>query len=108
VFATEKGARLRRYTPKRFALGAARTRGLKAIEADLATEFLKQHKAVRIAAPRLFGVDFDLVAYSSAERILWFCEMTTSGFPGKGGGDSASGWPEVLRIICEVFDSEGS
>lgn len=66
----------------------ARTQALKlTIEPELAAGFLKTHNAIEIIPGRLIGMDFDLVGYSAADRVLWFCEMTASGFLGKGTSD---------------------
>lgn len=79
----------------------ASTQALKTlIEAELAAGFLKQHDAVEIRPGRLLGIDFDLVAYSAVEKILWVCEMTASGFLGGSKGDFHVG---ASRKFCEGF-----
>jgi hypothetical protein len=79
----------------------ARTHGLKThIQAELAAGFLARHNAVEIASGRLLGMDVDLVAYSASDRVLWACEMTTSGFLGKGGGNFHVG---ASRKFCEGY-----
>jgi hypothetical protein len=79
----------------------ARTQALKLnIQSELAAGFLKAHDAVEIIPGRLLGMDFDLAAYSMADRALWFCEMTTSGFLGKGNGNFHIG---ASRKFCEGF-----
>jgi hypothetical protein len=54
------------------------------IEPELASLFLAKHSARRLNPGRLLGIDFDLIALSESQRVLWFCEITTSGFLGKG------------------------
>jgi hypothetical protein len=79
----------------------AGTQGLKhLIQTELAEGFLKKHGSATISPGRLLGMEFDLVAYSGADRILWVCEMTASGFLGKGTGNFHIG---ASRKFCEGF-----
>jgi len=79
----------------------ARTQTLKRlIEPELAAGFLEKHNAVEINPGRLLGMEFDLVAYSAKEGILWACEMTASGFLGKGKRNFHVG---ASRKFCEGF-----
>lgn len=79
----------------------ARTQALKLIiQPELAAGFLKGHSAIEITTGRVLGMEFDLVGYSNADRVLWFCEITASGFLGKGRGDFHVG---ASRKFCEGF-----
>ena len=79
----------------------ANTEKLKTIiEPELAELFLKKHSARRLLPGRLLGMDCDVVAYSESNRVLWFCEITTSGFLGKGKSDFHVG---AVRKFCEGF-----
>lgn len=79
----------------------ARTQALKeTVQSELAAGFLKAHFAVEIIPSRLLGMDFDLVAYSAVDHVLWFCEMTTSGFLGKGRSSFPIG---ASRKFCDGF-----
>ena len=70
------------------------------IEPELAGGFLLAHDAVRIAPGPLLGMQPDLVAYSIETRILWVCEITVSGFLGKGDALFHVG---ASRKFCEGF-----
>jgi hypothetical protein len=76
------------------------------IQRELADGFLKKNHATEVTVgrkdqpPRLLGIAFDLVAYSVKEKILWACEMTASGFLGKGEGNRHVG---ANRKFCEGF-----
>ena len=79
----------------------ANTEQLKTVvEPELADLFLKGHTAQRLRPGRVLGMDCDLIAYSESDHILWFCEITTSGFLGKGDKDFHVG---AVRKFCEGF-----
>lgn len=79
----------------------ARTEVLKkVIQPELADSFLRMHNAVEIKLRRLFGMEPDLIAYSAGEGVLWICEITVSGFLGKGKSNFHIG---ASRKFCEGF-----
>jgi hypothetical protein len=79
----------------------ARTEVLKTIiQPELAASFLLAHNAIEIKPRRLLGMEPDLVAYSAADGVLWICEITTSGFLGKGNANFHVG---ASRKFCEGF-----
>src|SRR5580700_3245204 len=70
------------------------------IQPELADSFLRKHEAIEIRIRRLLGMEPDLVAYSARSNVLWVCEITASGFLGKGDGDFHIG---ASRKFCEGF-----
>ena len=79
----------------------ARTEVLKTVlQPELAGSFLRKHNAVEIKLRRLLGMELDLVAYSAVDGVLWICEITVSGFLGKGNSNFHVG---ASRKFCEGF-----
>jgi len=68
------------------------------IEPELAEAFLKQHSARRLTCGRVLGMDYDLIAFSEGDLVLWLCEITASGYLGKGSRDFHVG---AVRKFCE-------
>jgi hypothetical protein len=78
---------------------------MRRIESELAAGFLRAHGAIEIHSGRLLGIDFDLVGRSAADSVLWFCEMTASGFLGSRNraGRDRDFHVGASRKFCEGF-----
>lgn len=70
------------------------------IEPELAGLFLLDHAAQRLQIGPVLGMDCDLIAFSESNHILWFCEITASGFLGRQDKDFHVG---AVRKFCEGF-----